>query len=319
LPATLVLWNRLAAMNRHIAQVSLASLISLSFAACDTPAEPTKDTKPTASGASTAATTVPAKPVQSAKAADTAGAVAKGPFPISTDPKLKDPKAATEKAPETFKAKFETTAGDFVIECYRNWGPNGVDRIYNMVKIGFFDDSALFRVVQTPRPFVVQFGIHSDPEVSKQWSSANLPKDEVKEANKRGTVTFAMAGSPDTRSTQLFINYGDNSNLDKMGFAPLCKVIDDGMSVVDKFYSGYGEGPTNKQGQIQSMGNKYLRETYPQLDYIKTARIFTGEAGASPSGSASAGAAPSASAAPSAKATTAPTAKATAAPTTSAK
>lgn len=300
LPADRVLWNGLANMKLSY----LPTCLSVVALACESPPPPpptpTKDTKSAATAP--AATATAPKPTATASEPVTA----KGPFPISTEANLKDPKAANDKAPDKFKVKFETTAGDFVMECYKKWGPNGVDRIYNLVKVGFFDDAALFRVVQTPRPFVVQFGIHSDPTVSKQWSSANLKPDDVKESNVRGTVTFAMAGSPDTRSTQLFINYGDNANLDKMGFAPLCKVIDDGMTVVEKFYSGYGEGPTGKQGQIQSMGNKYLRESYPRLDYIKTARIFTGESAAAATGSASAGAAPSASAAPTASAKAGP-------------
>jgi peptidyl-prolyl cis-trans isomerase A (cyclophilin A) len=196
-------------------------------------------------------------------------AKAKGPFPEGTHAALRDPSKAAEKAPAKFKAKFETTAGDFVIESERDWAPNGVDRFYNLVKIGFFNDVCFFRAVTG---FVVQFGIHGNPAVSKHWRDANLAPDPVKESNKRGYLTYAMAGSPDTRSTQLFINYKDNDRLDKMGFAPVGKVVS-GMDVVDKLHQGYGEAPSGAQGAIQEKGNAFLRAEFPELDYIKTATI----------------------------------------------
>jgi peptidyl-prolyl cis-trans isomerase A (cyclophilin A) len=190
-------------------------------------------------------------------------------FPQSTNPAMKDPSKATEKAPESFRAKFTTTKGDIVFDCTRSWAPNGVDRFYNLVKIGFFDDVAFFRVAIN---FVAQFGIHGDPAVSKVWSDANLPPDKVVESNKRGMLTFAMAGRPDTRSTQLFINYKDNVGLDAQGFAPICKVVE-GMETADAFNGEYGERVTGMQGEIQSKGNAYLHEKWPNLDYIKTAVI----------------------------------------------
>lgn len=194
-------------------------------------------------------------------------------FPQSGHPAMLDPAQAKEKAPETFRAKFETTKGDIVFECAREWAPNGVDRFYNLVKIGFFDDVAFFRVVKS---FVAQWGIHGDPKVSAVWSDANLPPDPVKQSNKRGMLTYAMAGRPDTRSTQLFVNFKDNTNLDAMGFAPICKVAE-GMDIADKLYGTYGESITDKQGLIQSQGNDYLRSKWPELDYIKTA-VIVGEA-----------------------------------------
>ncbi|MBL9025507.1 MAG: peptidylprolyl isomerase, partial [Myxococcales bacterium] len=214
----------------------------------------------------------------------TAQAVAKGPFPESTNPAMTDPSKATEKAPEKFTVKFETTAGDFNVECTREWAPNGVDRFYNLVKIGFFDDVSLFRAV---KGFVVQFGIHGNPEVSAKWRDAQLPKDDVKGSNSRGMLTYAMAGSPDTRTTQLFINLKDNANLDGMGFAPICKVTDEGMASVDKIFMGYGEKPSKAQGTIQMQGNKFLRQSFPELDYIKTVRLVGDDA--APASSASAG------------------------------
>jgi peptidyl-prolyl cis-trans isomerase A (cyclophilin A) len=186
---------------------------------------------------------------------------------------LSDPSAATEQAPETFKVVFDTTKGSFVAACTRAWAPNGVDRFYNLVKIGFFDDVAFFRVVSAPRPFVAQFGLHGIPDVNAKWQPANIPPDEVIESNKRGKLTFAMAGSPDTRSTQLFINLGNNTNLDGMGFAPICEIDAEGMKIADQLHGGYGETITNKQGRITKEGNAFLKKDYPLLDYIKTARL----------------------------------------------
>lgn len=186
---------------------------------------------------------------------------------------LANPDAANERAPDTFRVKFATTKGDFVAACTRDWAPNGVDRLYNLVKIGFFDDVAFFRVVTEPQPFVAQFGLHGIPDVNSKWKGAQIPPDPVKESNKRGKLTFAMAGSPDTRSTQLFINLGNNTSLDRMGFAPLCEIDAAGMKIADQLYAGYGEQLTEKQGTISSEGNPFLKKDFPSLDYIKTARI----------------------------------------------
>lgn len=187
-------------------------------------------------------------------------------------PPLLDPSRATEQAPEEFRVRFETTEGDFVVEVVREWAPRGADRFYNLVKIGFYDDVAFFRVLDG---FVAQFGIHGDPAVNRAWSGTAFPDDPVVESNTRGTLTFATAG-PDTRTTQLFINFGDNSNLDRMGFAPFGRVVE-GMDVVDSIYSGYGEGAPRGRGPDQSraeaMGNEYFRESFEKLDYIERARL----------------------------------------------
>lgn len=255
----------------------------LLLSGCDAPVEPKPEPTPSAAKSTTTSKPAgtqsakpPAPPPEPAKPA-------KGPFPESQDPLMKDPSKATEKAPDVFRIKFETTAGDFEIECTRAWAPNGVDRVYNLAKIGYFDDVSFFRVVQKPKPFVVQFGIHGNPEISKLWQESRVAVDEYKgddkaQSNTRGMVTFAMAGSPDTRTTQLFINYGDNANLDAMKFSPVCKVVDDGMTIVDKIHSGYGERITSQQNQIVSQGNKFLREKYTELDYIKTARLVSKDA-----------------------------------------
>lgn len=189
---------------------------------------------------------------------------------------LSDPKSPemNQTAPDVFKAKFETSKGDFVIEVHREWAPLGADRFYNLVNNGFYDDCRFFRVISG---FMAQFGISGDPAISEVWREAKIKDDPVVESNKRGYVSYAMAG-PDTRTSQLFINYGDNSRLDSMGFSPFGKVTK-GMDIVDKLYSGYGEGaPRGKgphQGQIQARGNEYLNADFPKLDNIKKASILS--------------------------------------------
>ena len=193
--------------------------------------------------------------------------------PSSASPGFTDPAILTAKAPETFKAQFDTTKGKFTIEVTRSLAPNGADRFYNLARSGYFTDVAFFRVVPG---FMCQFGIHGDPSVSAKWREAAIPDDPVKGRNTRGTITFATAG-PNTRTTQLFINFGNNINLDGMGFSPFGKVTE-GMDVVDKIYGEYGDAPQfgghgPDQGRIQSEGNAYLKKEFPNLDYIKSATI----------------------------------------------
>jgi peptidyl-prolyl cis-trans isomerase A (cyclophilin A) len=186
---------------------------------------------------------------------------------------LKNPAALNETAPATYKVRFDTSAGPFVVQVNRDWAPNGADRFYNLVKNGFYDDTRFFRVISG---FTVQFRINGDPAVSAVWRGARIPPDPVKQSNKRGYITYAMGASPDTRTTQVFINFADNGSLDKMGFAPFGQVVS-GMDVVDKIYSEYGEGaPRGRgpdQGRVQMEGNAYLTKDFPKLDYIKTATI----------------------------------------------
>jgi peptidyl-prolyl cis-trans isomerase A (cyclophilin A) len=186
---------------------------------------------------------------------------------------LKNPASLKEPAPDTYRAAFDTSAGTFVVEVRRAWAPHGADRFYNLVKNGFFDNARFFRVIPN---FMVQFGIHADPAVSAVWQTARLPVDPVRESNRRGFITYAMAGPPDTRTTQVFINFRDNGGLDAQGFAPFGQVIS-GMDVVDKLYSAYGEGaPSGKgpeQPRIQKEGNAYLTKAFPNLDYVKKATI----------------------------------------------
>lgn len=186
---------------------------------------------------------------------------------------LKNPAVLKDTAPATYKVAFDTSAGAFVVEVHRIWAPNGADRFYNLVKNGFYDNCRFFRVIPN---FMVQFGINGDPAVSAVWRNARIPVDPVKETNKRGSITYAMGGTPDTRTTQVFINFQNNARLDGQGFAPFGEVVS-GMAVVDKLYSGYGEGaPSGKgpdQGRTQMEGNAYLTKEFARLDYIKTATI----------------------------------------------
>jgi peptidyl-prolyl cis-trans isomerase A (cyclophilin A) len=185
---------------------------------------------------------------------------------------LSNPASLNEKAPDVYKVKFDTSKGSFVVEVHRDWAPNGADRFYNLVKNGFYNDARFFRVISD---FMVQFGINGNPNTSKVWQDANIPDDQVKQSNTRGMVTFATAG-PDTRTTQVFVNFGDNASLDGQGFSPFGKVIS-GIDVVDSLYAGYGEGSPKghgpNQGIVQSLGNAYLEKAFPKLDYIKTATI----------------------------------------------
>jgi peptidyl-prolyl cis-trans isomerase A (cyclophilin A) len=183
-----------------------------------------------------------------------------------------DPAALSEPAPATFKARFETSKGAFVIEVHRDWAPNGADRFYNLVKSGYFDGVRFFRVVSG---FMVQFGIHGDPRVSERWRGARIKDDPVRQSNRRGYVTYATSG-PDSRTTAVFINFADNSGLDREGFAPFGRVIA-GMDVVDSFYAEYGDAPPRGRGpdqrRVHFEGNVYLEKEFPRLDYIRKATL----------------------------------------------
>jgi len=182
-------------------------------------------------------------------------------------PSLLNPASLTARAPADFKAKFSTTAGDFVVEVHREWAPLGADRFYNLVRNGYFTNAAFFRVVPG---FVVQFGLSADPAVNKVWDNAKIKDDPVVQSNKPGSLVFATAG-PNTRTTQLFINYGDNARLDGMGFAPFGTVIE-GMDVVGKIFPGYRESP--RQDLITNQGDAYLKANFPKIDKIKLAAIL---------------------------------------------
>ncbi len=181
--------------------------------------------------------------------------------------KLRTPAALTEQAPATYKVNLDTSKGAIVIEVHRDWAPIAADRFYNLVKNGFYDEARFFRVVPN---FMVQFGMNADPSLTRIWAGSPMKDEPTKQGNKKGYVTFARTGAPNSRGTQLFINYKDNSFLDAQGFAAFGQVVT-GMDVAEKITSQYGEKP--EQGQITSTGNAYLNKEFPKLDFVKTATI----------------------------------------------
>lgn len=182
------------------------------------------------------------------------------------------------KAPDSFKVKFTTTKGDFVIQANRVWSPQGVDRLYQLVKSGFYDSVAVFRVVGG---FVAQFGIHDKTEITNFWNENPIDDEPVNFKNLKGTISFARAGDK-TRSCQLFINLEDNTKLDNftaegltvVGYPPIAKVIEGMEETIDELYDGYGERPTSRQPEITEQGNTFLRKKFRKLDYILSAEII---------------------------------------------
>jgi peptidyl-prolyl cis-trans isomerase A (cyclophilin A) len=188
-----------------------------------------------------------------------------------------NPAALKAKAPDDFKAQFTTTKGDFVVEVHRDWSPNGADRFYILVKNGFYDGVAFYRVMPN---FMAQFGISGNPKIEAAWAHANIRDEPVKKGNTRGRITYAMLGpNTNSRTTEVFINFRDNSYLDKDGFAAFGEVTE-GMDVVDKFYSGYGniqEQPGGRGPSVDKLnaeGSAYLTKYFPQLDTIKSAKVM---------------------------------------------
>jgi peptidyl-prolyl cis-trans isomerase A (cyclophilin A) len=184
----------------------------------------------------------------------------------AAQPSLKNPASLTETAPATYRVRLETSGGPVVIQVTRAWAPLGADRFYNLVKNGFYDDVRFFRVIPG---FMAQGGMNGDPSIQKVWGRANFNDDPTKQSNTRGFVTFAKTNAPNSRSTQFFINYGNNASLDSQGFAPFGQVIS-GMEAVDKF-EAYKNVPD--QGMITAEGNAYLQRDYPKLTVIKKATI----------------------------------------------
>lgn len=277
-----------------LTRTALAALAGLSLAATgckqQEPAPPVatpieKPADPTAAVAQAPAAAVeavppavPAEPPPAAPAAAEAapaavtaeGAAAPA---AAVNPALLDPSKATEQAPATYKVKLTTTEGDIVVQVTRDWAPKGADRFFNLVKLGYFADVSFFRVIPG---FMAQFGIHGEPTVNEKWREARIDDDPTgKQSNKRGYLTFAMAG-PNTRTTQLFINLVDNPNLNDMGFAPFGQIVE-GLDLIDKIHGGYGEGQPRGMGPsqplVQMQGNAYLKKEFPELDYIKSAAI----------------------------------------------
>ena len=188
---------------------------------------------------------------------------------------LLDPDTVLERraAPDTFDIRFSTTRGPFVVRVTRTWAPRGTDRLFYLVTNGFYDGARFFRVLPQ---FAAQFGAPGDPRVNRVWETRTIRDDPVRRSNVRGFVSFATAG-PNTRTTQLFVNIGNNTRLDRLGFAPLGKVVL-GMAAVDSLYGGYGEGaPAGRgpdQDRIAAEGNRYLAAAFPKLDVIDSARVI---------------------------------------------
>jgi peptidyl-prolyl cis-trans isomerase A (cyclophilin A) len=198
-----------------------------------------------------------------------AAALAAGAATAAPNPALLHPESLQAKAPAVFRARFTTTKGAFVVTVHRAWAPRGADRFYDLVRAGFYDGDRLFRVVPG---FVVQFGINPSPKVSSAWLNATIEDDRVRRSNVRGTVTFAAAPAPNTRTTQVFVNLGSNTFLDTQRFAPFGRVTS-GMKVLGKLYHGYGNTPTGAQGAMFTQGEAFLAKTFPKLDKILSARI----------------------------------------------
>jgi peptidyl-prolyl cis-trans isomerase A (cyclophilin A) len=182
---------------------------------------------------------------------------------------------AMEQSPPQYKVKLATTKGDVVILVHRDWSPLAADHFYELVKMGFYDNNGFYRVI---KGFVVQFGMNGDPGVNKSWSEITIKDDPSKVSNKTGSVTFAKTSEANSRTTQIFINIGDNSaTLDSQGFTPFGEVIQ-GLDLVMSIYSGYGDAPPQGQGPNQAaiadIGNAYLEEHFPRLDYVKKASII---------------------------------------------
>ena len=188
--------------------------------------------------------------------------------PAKPAPNMRNPAALKEQAPANYKVRFDTSAGVFVVQVHRDWAPLGADRFFNLVRSGYYDDVRFFRVIPN---FMVQFGIHGTPAVSTIWRSTQINDDPVKQSNRRGYITFATAG-PNTRTTQVFINFRDNAGLDKQGFAPFGEVVE-GMGVVDKINSQYEGKPQEQFARILTEGNAFLNKEFPKLDFIKKASI----------------------------------------------
>ena len=231
-----------------------ASILAVAFAAvaCGTGPSPMPAT--------------PAAPVASVEPAP----LPPPPLPPATHHKAAelDPSLATAQAPEVFLVDFATTQGEFVVEAHRSWAPNGADRFYNLVKLGFYDDTRFFRAIPD---FMVQFGISGDPHVASQWQNLTIPDDPVTQSNLRGFMSFAKTTHPNSRVTQVFIAFENHPSLDAAGFAPFARVVR-GMDVVDSLYKGYGEGAPGGQGpsqdRIANEGNPYLDTEFPKLDRI---------------------------------------------------
>jgi cyclophilin family peptidyl-prolyl cis-trans isomerase len=179
------------------------------------------------------------------------------------------------KAPETFKAEFVTTKGNFTVEVYRNWSPLGADRFYQLIKTGYYNNTLIFRAV---KDYLVQFGVSEDKPKNIFWQGKNLKDEPVVGSNTDSTICFSR-GAPNTRKTSIFINLRNNFTYDTLnaagvkGFVPFAKVIS-GMDVIRLFFSDYGNETMKFADSVYFKGNAYLKKKFPELDLIIEARML---------------------------------------------
>lgn len=239
---------------RTLSLISAAAFCAAAFAQTPAAVRPPNTTSPPARTGAAAPAAAKPPVAQAAKPA---------PAPKMNVTALMNPRGLVAKAPDAYKVKFATTKGDFVVQVTRAWSPLGADRFWNLIRNGFYNDATFFRVLPG---FVAQFGLSANGAVNSAWRDAKIADDpSTVQSNKRGTLSFATAG-PNTRTTQIFINYGDNARLDTMGFTAFGVILDNGMEIADQIYSGYGERPN--QGRITAEGKKYTDAEFPQLDRI---------------------------------------------------
>ena len=186
----------------------------------------------------------------------------------------------SRRSPDVWHARFETSQGDFTVEVTREHAPVGADRFYNLVRLGYYDDTRFHRVSEG---YIVQWGLHGDPRVNAAWKDARIPDDPPHGSNVRGTLAFAMIPEPGTRNTQVYVNLGDNTRNDREPFALFGRVVT-GMEVLDRLYSGYGERSGSgmrqgRQGPIVEGGNAYLDREFPLLDRLLRASLVRGPGG----------------------------------------
>ena len=208
------------------------------------------------------------------RVAATQGSATRQAEAITAQPKLPDPAQVVEKAPRVFRAQFVTTKGNFTVEVTRAWAPNAADRFYNMCRLGYYQDTAIFRSI---KDFMFQFGIHGDPKVTAKWIDATIKDDPpiAGISNLPGTLSFAQTSNPNSRSVQIFVNTGKNDFLDKgrTPFVPFGKIVE-GMDVIPKiFVTGENKPEDNVQGNFQRHGNDYIKRQYPNVDFIRSVKI----------------------------------------------
>jgi len=263
--------------NKFAAGIAMLIGASIILSGCKKQQQPPQPAAPEQPKAAAPAQPTPAAPAGTKPAPAPATAASKAAAPAHDYIKeLQSPAKLKEKAPETYKVKFDTTRGEFTITVTRAWAPLEADRFYNLVKHHFYDNAAFFRVVPQ---FVVQFGISANPAVTAAWNHMEIKDDPVTQTNKRGTIVFAQTSNPNSRGTQVFINLKDNAFLDHsgQGFAPFGVVDGKGMNVVEMMYEGYGDSAGPDQNQLEKQGDPYLKKGWPKLDHIKSATLVTGE------------------------------------------